>query len=291
VQLSFQSLIAADASREQIEEWCRSKTQSYAVPLEGGPAVACRVLGKYIMYGAAADSALMPHLALNGIWEPWVTMAIAHHVKPGMRCMDVGACYGYYALLLADIAGPGGHVQAWEPVWDHIVTLNAQVNGLPVQVIAKAMASSEATLSPVLPRRDRFFNAGDVKLIPYDAAGRWFRKVDARPPELGDPAAPEEPWDFIKIDVEGAEADVWMALAGVRSRSPSLTVCMEFTPKSHPEPRQFLEQIHADGFAVGTVGHDGVPRPITTDEALVPDTGDFRMLWLTRWKNERTTGY
>ena len=94
--LTFKQLIEHDASREQIEDWCRGKAQSYLVPFEdGASAVACRVLGKYIMYCAALDSALTPHLALNGIWEPWITMAIARHVQPGMRCMDIGACYGY----------------------------------------------------------------------------------------------------------------------------------------------------------------------------------------------------
>ncbi len=33
MRMSLQSLIAADASREQIEDWCRQQTQSYPVPL------------------------------------------------------------------------------------------------------------------------------------------------------------------------------------------------------------------------------------------------------------------
>ena len=89
-------------------------------------------------------------------------------------------------------------------------------------------------------------------------------------------------YDFIKIDVEGAEADVWQALAGVRSLSPNLTVCMEFTPEKHENPVAFLELLTSDGFELGTVGHDGTPRSCSLDEALVPDTGNFRMLWLTR---------
>ncbi len=96
------------------------------------------------------------------------------------------------------------------------------------------------------------------------------------------PAA--ERWDFIKIDVEGAEGDVWQALAGVRAESPDLTLCMEFTPSQHEKPDRFLAKIMDDGFELGTVGHDGVPRKIPFDEALVPDTGGFRMLWLTRSK-------
>ncbi len=64
--------------------------------------------------------------------------------------------------------------------------------------------------------------------------------------------------------------------------SPGLTVCMEFTPSQHEAPQAFLQQLTTDGFELGTVGHDGVPRKCSLEEALVPDTGAFRMLWLTR---------
>jgi len=273
---TFLSLLKADASREQLEEWCRGKTQSYTVPFPNGSAVACRVLGKYVMYCAAADNALTPHLALDGIWEPWVTMAIARHVKPGMRCLDVGACYGYYALLLADIVGSAGHVQAWEPYWSHIVRTNASVNGLPIEVVGKAMATEEAEYRVTNPRGDYFFNAGDVKMRrfagPISGSGatrRWSQIPTA------------EPWDFIKIDVEGAEADVWAALGPARTLSPNLTVCMEFTPSKHEDPLGFLDLLSTP-YELGTVGHDGVPRRCSIEEALVPDTGDFRMLWLTK---------
>ncbi len=279
MRLSLQSLIAADASREQIEDWCRQQAQSYTVPIGSGSFVACRVLGKYLMYGAASDDALTPHLALNGIWEPWITMAIARHVKPGMRCMDIGSCYGYYALVMADIVGESGHVQAWEPIWGPIVARNALVNGLPVDVVPSAMASVDGVImSPVMPHKDSFFNAGDVRMVPFDQGNnlhRWTRKIVSRTPV-------PMPYDFIKIDVEGAEDDVWKALAGVRELSPTLTVCMEFTPYKHAAPASFLELLVSDGFRLGTVGHDGTPRECSLEEALVPDTGEFRMLWLTR---------
>lgn len=277
-QLSFRSLIDADASREQIEEWCRKQTQSYTVPFHDGPFVMCRVLGKYIMLCSAGDDAITPHLALNGIWEPWVTMAIAHHVKPGMRCMDVGACYGYYALVMSDIVGQSGHVQAWEPIWDSILSRNARLNGLSVDVVPQAMASVVSVLSPAPPRKNWFFNAGDVGMVPFDEGNqvhKWRKKIGSGVPV-------PDAYDFIKIDVEGAEADVWTALEDVRALSPDLTVCMEFTPEKHENPDQFLLSLAADGFELGTVGHDGVPRACSLEEALVPDTGGFRMLWLTR---------
>lgn len=76
----------------------------------------CRVLGEYIMYVDPVDHGNTPHLALNGFWEAWVTLAIARQVQPGWRCVDVGANVGYFTLLMADLVGPEGAVLAVEPI-------------------------------------------------------------------------------------------------------------------------------------------------------------------------------
>jgi FkbM family methyltransferase len=233
-------------------------------------------LGKYIMFAATGDISITPHLALNGIWEPWVTMAIARHLKPGMRCMDIGACYGYYSLLMADIVGPTGSVQAWEPVWNGSLLANININGFDVDVRPQLMGTEGGVFE--FTKGNPPFNAGDIKLTRVPPEGR--RLSGRRTRIMGAPGSFVA--DFIKIDVEGAEADVWQALAGVRAESPNLTVCMEFTPSQHENPDRFLLQLVADGFELGTVGHDGVPRAVSADEAIVPDTGGFRMLWLTR---------
>lgn len=271
--MSIQKLIGVDATREQIEDWCRA--QARAVPVDDY--LLCRVLGKHLMYVHQRDTALTPHLALNGIWEPWITMAIARHVKPGMRCLDIGSCYGYYALLLADLVGKDGYVQAWEPYWGELLKRNIVINGANVEAAISAMGTHYAwLLRSDLPQG--WFNAGDLPMHRLSSDLHRFRTSGAPVlrPESGS-------YDFIKIDVEGSEDDVWDALKDVRDESPNLTVCMEFTPGCHAKPFNWLESIRdVDGFDIATVGHDGIPRPIPVLEAVVPDTGDFRMLWLTK---------
>lgn len=271
---TFLSLLKADATREQLEKWCRGQTQ---VMWAGDDRNLCRVLGKYLMYVHASDNALTPHLSLNGIWESWITMAIARHLKPGMRCMDVGACYGYYSLLMSDIVGREGHVEAWEPYWPNYVRMNALMNGLDVTVARQAMGTSSGELWCEQPPLRCTFNAGAMLMV--DCNTRSGLPSTPRSPVRA-PAAQQI--DLIKIDVEGAEVDVWQALAGVREVSPSLTVCMEFTPSKHADPEAFIDTIERDGFDLGAVGHDGVPRSIALRDALLPDTGDFRMLWLKK---------
>ena len=42
-------------------------------------------------------------------------LAIERILRPGMRCIDVGANYGYYSILMAEAVGPDGFVLACEP--------------------------------------------------------------------------------------------------------------------------------------------------------------------------------
>jgi len=276
---TLKQLVAMSAPREQIENWARLHTQ--AVPA-GPDHLLCRVLGKHLMYVLQRDTALTPHLALNGIWEPWVSMAIARHLQPGMRCLDVGACYGYYSLLMADIVGKEGFVEAWEPVHADLLRTNIAVNGASVHVVAGAMGTLSTSAGMVAlfekPPQHLFFNAGGAAMRRADP----LISRDTQSLRIPIEAPTPRPCDFIKIDVEGAEADVWRALDEVKAVSPSLTVCMEFTPKHHEDPQGFLGSIAAEGFTIGTVGHDGFTRPCSIEEAAVPDTGGFRMLWLSK---------
>src|ERR1043166_6526206 len=102
----------SNLDRSAIEKWCRAQTQ---VTYLGDHRALCRVLGKYLMYVDTRDLSLAPHMMMNGFWEMWVTQAIVDYVKPGMRCIDVGANCGYYTLLLADLVGEKGRVWAYEP--------------------------------------------------------------------------------------------------------------------------------------------------------------------------------
>jgi Protein-L-isoaspartate(D-aspartate) O-methyltransferase (PCMT) len=91
-----------------------SREHSRAVYL-GERTLLCRVLGKYLIYADALEIGITPHLALDGYWESWITLALARTVRPGWHCLDVGANHGYYTLVMADAARPDGRVVPIEP--------------------------------------------------------------------------------------------------------------------------------------------------------------------------------
>ena len=53
---------------------------------------------------------------LYGEYEQNLTARIRNIVKPGFTCLDIGANFGYYSVLLAKLAGSHGSVHAFEPV-------------------------------------------------------------------------------------------------------------------------------------------------------------------------------
>src|SRR5262245_48042061 len=100
------------ASRSELESTSRQLAQ--AVPY-GDHRVLCRLLGEYLAFVDDRDLMLGPRLALDGFWESWVTRAVAHHIYGGNWCIDVGANYGYFTLLIAGLVGREGRVVACEP--------------------------------------------------------------------------------------------------------------------------------------------------------------------------------
>src|SRR3989304_1504431 len=53
---------------------------------------------------------------LRGTYEQALVSAVVPLIRPGWICFDVGAHFGYYALLLAALVGEQGTVHAFEPV-------------------------------------------------------------------------------------------------------------------------------------------------------------------------------
>jgi FkbM family methyltransferase len=127
---------------------------------------------------------------------------IARVAEPAGRMLDIGCSFGFYALSYAQAAGPGSRVWAFEPTPETCALLResirlnqfAQVTLLETAVGAESgrcRLMSEA--SSELNRVDAERGTLDVAMAPLDvlAAEHGFDAVD-----------------FIKLDVEGHEAQV-----------------------------------------------------------------------------------
>lgn len=260
--------------RTAIEKWCRAHTQQAYL---GEYTALARVLGQFLMYVDTRDLSLTPHMLMNGFWEMWVTQAIVNYVRPGMRCIDVGANCGYYTLLLAELVGDKGRVFAYEPQprLYELLRKTGRVNG-HARVTISDCAISDQIGEALLYVSDTLLGSASLKHAQdLNASGLW---VNRFPLDELVPGA----IDFVKIDVQGHEMQVLAGMKGLIERSPKIAIAMEFSPSEHEDPRAALETIQGYGLQIRTIGTDGMIRPIALEDAAKADTGDHRMLWLSK---------
>ncbi|WP_420394296.1 FkbM family methyltransferase [Acuticoccus sp.] len=144
--------------------------------------------------------------------EDHVAEVIAHEVRPGDVCFDVGANIGYFAVQMAAKAGPAGRVVAYEVEHTNIAHLrrNAQLaaaHGLTIDVVHAAVSNAAGTL--MLRRGAASTLHTVVRGEDASADALTSVSIDDEVDRLGLTG----PVGLIKVDVEGHEPFV---LEGMR---------------------------------------------------------------------------
>ena len=144
-----------------------------------------------------------------GYFEADVAAFMLIAVKESMCVFDVGAHFGFFTLLAADLVGSGGEVHAFEPTPRTFAWLARNVSELPhVEVNRRAVWSRQTGLM--------FRDYGLVKAAFNSHFGARDGSVDSRQSEFSVRATTLEAYsqamnrlpDFIKIDAESAELEV-----------------------------------------------------------------------------------
>jgi FkbM family methyltransferase len=246
----------------------------------GDGTLLCRVLGKYLVYADAQETGITPHLAMDGYWESWITLAVARTVRPGAHCLDLGANHGYYTLVMADAAGPEGRVVPVEPTprLAEMLRQTLDINGFPgVEVLAKAASDTDGkTLQLVIPER-RSLNA---RLA--DEAGPTDEVVRVETVTVDSITRDWPRVDVIKVDVEGAEESVWEGMQRTIEQNPGLVLILEFNVARYDDPRSFVQAIERTGFALRYIDVDAEVKDVTIDELQRLQVGQDWMLYLVR---------
>jgi FkbM family methyltransferase len=174
------------------------------------------------------------HGAWLGSYELDKQRLFVEHVRRGNVIYDIGANVGVYTLLSSVLVGNDGHVYAFEPSPQNLYFLRAHVarNHLSnVTLIGKAVGAAVGTVKFTSNRglMGRVDDSGDiaVSVTSIDA----FVDAGHRPPTL------------MKIDVEGAEADVLSGATNtLRTYRPTLFLATH-SPQVHDRCVRFLQEI------------------------------------------------
>lgn len=252
-------------TRFDLERIARSHARAIYL---GKETILANVLSDIKMFLPATDVGIMPHLALDGFWESWITIATARLVKPGMRIVNVGANVGYYALLFAQKVGPEGSVLAIEPNPELCAFLekSKSLNGFYNLSICNKAASDEImeNVDFVVPKghamNARFLHEKDMPFCS-ELLRVATSTVDRMVSEVWGESFP----DLVFIDAEGAEERIWTGMNCVQSK-PDVTFIVEYSPKRYKNAVRFAERFVEDGFRISFIKEDGSIANSTPEE-------------------------
>jgi FkbM family methyltransferase len=182
---------------------------------------------------------------VRGVLEPEVQEALRRTVPSGAVVFDVGANVGFFSLLSAKLAGPGGRVEAFEPVPHNAAAIraNAALNGFQTIRVHQVAVSDRNGIGqvciPVEPSwahlTDRGQHPATEEVIPV--------QMTVLDDQIAAGLLPRP--DVVKIDVEGFELQVLNGLRRTLAGDPVTIIC-----ELHDTNREALEVMSALGYAM-----------------------------------------
>jgi FkbM family methyltransferase len=181
------------------------------------------------IFDADLSSTLEWQLWAFGSYEPHLAELFRHLVRPGDRCVDVGANVGVHTVRLARLVGRDGVVLAVEPDPDVVwrAQRNITLNGLANVRVISAAASDLAGEMRLYRPSPRDTNRARASLYHHP----YLTGVATTVPVVTvDGICADAPVALIKVDVEGHEAAVLRGAANTIARyAPSLI--FEYAPE------------------------------------------------------------
>jgi len=200
---------------------------------------------------------------LVGAYERDTVRVCEELITPGAVVVDAGAHVGYLSIILSRCVGPTGRVFAFEPHPANFQTLCrnlARQRITNVTAVPMAITNSEGQGTLYATPLSMGHSLVDVK----DYVDRLQVATASLDGFLA--ARGIDRVELVKIDVEGAEAEVLDGLRGLATRSGNLSLIMEFKPsillKRGGRPAALLETLFAMGFGVYAIGNRGVLRHV-----------------------------
>ncbi len=201
------------------------------------------------------------------------------HIKPGMTVVDIGANQGLYTLFFARLAGAGGRVMAFEPddMLHAALADNVAFNGAEsVRTYPVALGAKRDTMT--LYRS--LLNSGDNRLASKAAGGGPREEVHVQIERLDEMLSGER-IDFVKMDVQGWEMEVFRGMQGLLDAPANahLAIYFEFWPQglrdAGSEPSEPLNFLLGNGFAIHSLsGNQAFHDVVEVEEFVRSVPGD-----------------
>jgi len=239
--------------------------------LRGLPPVPWLQAGTARVAGGAArgirlDAAHLPrehihaHHILRGMLEVPGQEALRRKLGPGATFFDVGANIGFFTLFGARLVGPAGRVLAFEPVPANAAAIRAHAaaNGFRwVEVREQAVGERSERTTLSVPS-----DASWAFLEHRDPGRKVAERLAVEAVALDDLRDLPRP-DVVKIDTEGAEADVLRGMRGLVERHRPVILA-----EMHANNAEFADLAESLGYRVENL-ESTVPMRVAHDNVHV----------------------
>jgi FkbM family methyltransferase len=159
-------------------------------------------------------------------YEPQLQAAVTRVVQSGWTCADVGAHRGVFTRLLAELVGEAGTVVAFEAHPHNARMLRKSLpSAVCDRILVENLAVTDGSAERVSLHAGRHHASEEWNIVGSDLEGRPTpAELEVEATSL-DSYFAERPLHFVKLDVEGAEADVLRGMRRLlRDRKPTLAV-------------------------------------------------------------------
>ncbi|MDP8908606.1 MAG: FkbM family methyltransferase [Chloroflexota bacterium] len=196
---------------------------------------------------------------LTGTHEPMVHEALRRTLPVGGVFIDVGCNIGYTTLLAASLVGPTGRVVALDAQRESVdaTRTNARLNGMEqVEVVYAAAAATNGQADVIVTQDPLWTRLASVSEHPLEVRRDTVLTVtlDDLIADLNVPVV-----DVVKIDVEGAELDVLVGMAGLLTKQRPVVIC-----EMHAHNEAFCDAMRDLNYTV--VNLDGVTPVAHADD-------------------------
>ena len=176
--------------------------------------------------------------------------------------LDIGAHYGYFTLLAAELVGTNGQIKAFEPSTKTFALLSKNTQGKPqIEALQSAVSETEGEISFYeFPNLYSEYNTKEIAQFENEA---WFQQS---PPKKVTIAAttidkicnngflPK----IIKIDVEGAELEVIKGGEDIlKQHSPTLVMEYLTSERQNAAHRKASELLQSWGYSSYRIDEKG----------------------------------
>ncbi len=226
------------------------------------------------------DRSVCPHILMTGVWEPGTTRFFQTYVPDGGSYVEVGANYGYYTLQAACLVGDRGSVVAFEPGarMFSLLERTIDVNGVGPRTTLHEVAVADRRGTATLYVKGEWHGATGLHRPPGPVP---FEITEVEVPTVtldevlgsrSSEASGNGRVDFLKMDVEGAEAAVLAGAESILDHNEDLVILIELSTRKwvsiDDDAEKILRGLEDRGFRFWLVEEDGRGVARTIDELL-----------------------